>query len=157
MLSEQAREQIDNWLTKYPPEQRQSAVIPALHIVQDENKGFLTEALMDEVADYLGVPRIAVYEVATFYSLFDLSPVGRYKIYVCTSISCFLCGCNKIIDHLKKRLQIDFEQTTPDGKFTLKKSGCLAACSNAPAMQVNGKYYENLTEEKIDQILSALE
>lgn len=157
MLSEKTREHIEHWLTKYPSDQRQSAVIPALHIVQDENNGFLTEPLMNEVADYLGMPRIAVYEVATFYSLFNLSPVGRHIIQVCTNLSCMLCNCQGIVDHLKKRLHIDFGQTTTDGKFTLKKAECLAACTTAPVMEINGIYYEKLTEEKIDQILAGLE
>jgi NADH-quinone oxidoreductase subunit E len=157
MLSKKAQEHIDHWLAKYPPDQRQSAVIPALHIVQDENNGFLTEALMNEVADYLGMPRIAVYEVATFYSLFNLSPVGRHIIHVCTNLSCMLCDCQSIVGHLKKRLDIDFGQTTADGKFTLKKAECLAACTMAPVMEINGIYYEKLTEEKVDQILGSLE
>lgn len=157
MLSEKTRQQIDHWVKKYPPEQKQSAVIAALHIVQDENGGWLTEALIHQVADYLNMPQIAVYEVATFYSMFDLAPVGRHKIAVCTSISCMLCGSDKIVSHLKKRLGVDFEQTTADGKFTLKKAECLAACATAPVMQIDCHYYENLTEEKVDHILDALE
>ena len=157
MLSEKAQKQIDQWLVKYPADQKQSAVIPALHIVQDENGGWLTEALMNDVADYLGMPHIAVYEVATFYSMFELEPVGRHKISICTNISCMLRDSQKMVDHLKKRLGIDFEQTTPDGKFTLKKAECLAACATAPVMQINRKYYENLTEEAIDHILTSLE
>lgn len=157
MLSESVRKQIDHWLTKYPPDQKQSAVIPALHIVQDENQGWLTEELMDAVADYLGVPYIAVYEVATFYSMFDLKPVGRHKIWVCTNISCMLCGSQKIVDHIKARLGIELGQTTADGKFTFRKAECLAACANAPAMQIDRKYYEDLTEEKVDHILESLE
>lgn len=157
MLSEKAKAHIDHWLTKYPSDQKQSAVIGALHYVQDENNGYLTEDLLNEVADYLGMPRIAVYEVATFYCMFDLKPVGRYKINVCTNVSCMLCDCQKIVDHLKHKLQINFGETTSDGKFTLKNAECLAACANAPVMQVNGKYYENLTEEKVNQILETLE
>lgn len=157
MLSEKAKAHIDHWLTKYPSDQKQSAVIGALHVVQDENNGYLTEDLLNEVADYLDMPRIAIYEVATFYCMFDLTPVGRYKINVCTNISCMLCDCQKIVDHLKQKLQINFGETTSDGKFTLKNAECLAACANAPVMQVNGKYYENLTEEKVNQILETLE
>lgn len=157
MLSENARKEIDHWLKKYPADRKQSAVIPALHIVQDENSGWLTEELMNDVADYLEMPKVAVYEVATFYSMFDLKPVGRHKIWVCTSISCMLRDSQKIVDHLKKRLGIDFNQTTPDGKFTLRKAECLAACSTAPAMQIDRTYYENLTEETVDHILDSLE
>jgi NADH-quinone oxidoreductase subunit E len=157
MLSEQTRKQIDHWISKYPPEQKQSAVLPALRIAQDENGGWLREDLLNAVADYLEMPRIAVYEVATFYSLYDLEPVGRHKIWVCVNISCMLCGSDKIVDHLKKRLGVDFGQTTADGKFTLKKAECLAACANAPAMQIDRQYYENLTTEKIDHILDAME
>lgn len=157
MLSEKSQKQINQWLVKYPPDQKQSAVIPALHIVQDENGGWLTEALMNDVADYLGMPHIAVYEVATFYSMFELEPVGRYKISICTNISCMLRDSQKMVAHLKKRLGIDFEQTTADGKFTLKKAECLAACATAPVMQINRTYYENLTEEAIDHILTSLE
>lgn len=157
MLSKTARKHIDQWLVKYPPDQKQSAVLPALHIVQDENGGWLTEELMNDIADYLGMPKIAVYEVATFYSMFDLKPMGRHKVSVCTNISCMLRDSQKIVDHLKKRLGIDFEQTTADGKFTLKKAECLAACATAPVMQIGRKYYENLTEETVDQILDSLE
>jgi len=157
MLSEITRKHIDQWLVKYPPDQKQSAVLPALHIVQDENGGWLTEELMNDIADYLGMPRIAVYEVATFYSMFDLKPMGRHKVSVCTNVSCMLRDSQKIVDHLKKRLGIDFEQTTADGKFTLKKAECLAACATAPVMQIGRKYYENLTEETVDQILDSLE
>lgn len=157
MLSEQTRQQIDHWLTKYPPDQKQSAVIPALHIVQAENGGWLTESLLDAVADYLMMPKIAVYEVANFYSLFDLKKVGRHKIWICTNISCMLRDSHKIVDHIQQRLGIDFGQTTTDGKFTLKKAECLAACTTAPVMRVNDTYYENLTEAKVDEILATLE
>lgn len=157
ILSESAIKQIDHWLAKYPPEQRQSALLPALHIVQDENGGWLTEALMEAVADYLGIPRITAFEVATFYSMYELKPVGKHKICVCTSISCMLRGSHEIEEHLKKRLNINFGETTPDGKFTLKEVECLAACKNAPAMMINKDYYENLSPEKIDQILNDLE
>lgn len=157
LLSEKARKAIDRWVTQYPADQKQSAVLSALHIVQDENGGWLTEELMNAVADYLGMPRIAVYEVATFYTLYDLEPVGRHKISVCTNISCMLAGCHKIVDHLQKRLGIGFGQTTPDGKFTLKEVECLAACVNAPMFQIDRQYHENLTPDKVDEILASLE
>jgi NADH-quinone oxidoreductase subunit E len=157
VLSVQTRTQIDAWLAKFPPEQKRSALLPALHIVQDENRGFLTEALMDAVAAYLELPRIAVLEVATFYSMYELKPVGRHKISVCTNISCMLRGSKDVMKHIEQRLNIKTGETTPDQKFTLKEAECLAACGGAPMMQIDRTYYENLTPEKIDSILVGLE
>lgn len=156
ILSLKTKEMIDQWLTKYPPNQRQSAVLYALKIVQEDNNGWLTEPLMDAVAAYLGMPKIAVYEVASFYSMFELKPVGKHKISVCTNISCMLCESDKIVEHLKRRLGIDFGETTPDGLFTLKEVECLAACGGAPAIQINTAYHEKVTPDKIDIILDAL-
>jgi len=158
LLSQAARKEIDHWVAKYPLEQKKSAVISALTIVQEENGGFLTTELMDAVASYLDMPKIAVYEVATFYSMFDLEPVGRNKIAVCNNISCMLCGGDNIISHIEKRLGIKVGETTADGRVTLKREEeCLAACSSAPMMAVNGHYHENLTLEKVDAILDGLE
>lgn len=157
MLSESTRHEIDQWLKKYPATQKRSAVISALHIVQAENGGWLTNELMDAVADYLELPKIAVYEVATFYTMYDLKPVGRHKINVCTNVSCMLSGSADVIDHLEKRLQIKVGETTPDQKFTLREVECLAACVGAPMMCVNKTYHEHLTPEKIDAILDELE
>lgn len=156
-LSKESREKIDHWLTKYPPDQKQSAVIPALFILQEENGGHLTTPLMDALAQYLSMPKIAVYEVATFYSMFELEPKGRHKICVCTNVSCMLCGSDKIVAYLKEKLNIGFGETTNDGKFSLKEVECLAACGGAPMMQIGKHYYENLTPEKIDTILDGLE
>lgn len=156
-LSQAARTEIDKWTKKYPPEQKQSAVIAALTFVQEENGGYLTTPLMDAVAAYLGMPKIAVYEVATFYSMFELKSVGKYKICVCTNISCMLCGSDEVVDYLKSKLKIEVGETTPDGKFTLKSVECLAACCNAPVMQIGRDYHENLTPLKIDKILASLE
>lgn len=156
-LSAQARSEIDKWIAKYPEDQKQSAVLASLQIVQKENGGWLTDELLEAVADYLAMPKIAVFEVATFYSLYDLQPVGRHKIYLCTNISCMLAGCEKIEHHLKQRLGINFNETTADGKFTLKEAECLAACVGAPMMQIDDKYYENLTPEKIDEILATVD
>lgn len=156
ILSAKARQEIDKWLLKFPENQRQSAVIAALTIVQEENNGFLTTDLMKAVAAYLKMPVIAVCEVATFYSLFELSPVGRHKINLCTNVSCMLRGSETIANHLHKKLGIGFGETTADNRFTLKEVECLAACGGAPAMQIGSKYYENLTPEKIDAILEAL-
>lgn len=156
-LSTYARTEIDRWLMRYPSDQKRSGVMQALTIVQEENGGWLTEPLMDAVADYLGLPRIAVYEVATFYTMYNLKPVGRHIINVCTNISCMLNGSQKIVDHLKKRLEINSNETTPDGKFTLREVECLAACAAAPMCQIGKKYYENLTPEKVDAIIAELE
>ncbi len=148
---------IDKILAKFPANQRRSAVISALMLVQKNNKGWLTIELMDQVAEYLGVAKIAVYEVASFYSMFELNPVGRHKISVCTNISCMLRGSDQILDHLCEKLRINVNQNTPDNKFTLKAVECLAACGGAPMMQVGEVYHENLTPEKVDQILARLE
>jgi len=156
-LSQASKALIDQWLTKFPPERRQSGVIYALKVVQAENGGWLTEPLMDAVADYLGMPKIAVYEVASFYSLFDLKPVGKHKISICTNIVCMLRDCDTIVDHLKNKLSIDFGETTQDGRFTLKEVECLCACGGAPVMRIGEHYYENLTPEKVDSILADLE
>lgn len=156
-LSQQARAHIDAWLQKYPKDQKQSAIIAALTFVQNENGGFLTNDLIEAVASYLGMPKIAAFEVATFYSMFELKPVGRHKLCVCTNISCMLSGSNDIVKHLKSKLGIEFGQTTADGKFTLKAVECLAACCGAPAMQIGDDYYENLNPQKIDEILASKE
>ena len=148
------REQIDQWLLRYPPEQRRSGVFEALRLVQERNGGSLTVDLMNAVADYLGIPHIAVYEVATFYSLYFLQPVGKHIVDICTNISCALNGAEEILAHCKKRLGIDLNETTADGKFTLREVECLGACVGAPACQVGKKYYENLTTEKMDEILN---
>jgi NADH-quinone oxidoreductase subunit E len=156
-LSESVRTKIDNWMKRYPADQKRSAVIEALRYAQEENNNWLSEPLMDAVADYLGMAKIAVYEVATFYTMFNLKPVGQHLIEVCTNISCMLSGCDKIVNHLKKRLQIDFNETTEDGKFTLREAECLAACAAAPMFQIGKKYYEHLTPEKVNTILDELE
>jgi NADH-quinone oxidoreductase subunit E len=156
-LSKRVREQIDEWLKKFPAQQKKSAVLYALRVVQEENEGWLTTDLMNAVAEYLAIPPISVYEVATFYSMYDLKPVGRHKIKVCTSISCMLRGSDKIILHLRNRFGIDVGNTTPDGLFTLKEAECLAACGNAPVLQIDDRdYFENITPEKIDVILDGI-
>jgi len=147
----------EDWLKRFPKNQRRSAVIEILKFVQKENGGYLNEKLIGDVADYLGIPKIFAYEVATFYSMFDLNKVGRYKICFCVSISCMLCGSDDLVSYVKKKLGIDFDETTADGKFTLKKVECLAACGGAPVVLIGEKYYENLTVESIDSILSNLE
>lgn len=158
LIKSETQAEIDRWLKKYPDDQKQSALLQALMFVQRDNGGWLSEEHLNAVADYLELPRIAVYEVATFYDMYDLKPVGKNKIDVCTNISCKLCGCGKIVSHLEKRLGIKIGETTADGRYTLKGVECLAACAGAPMMQVNDlEYHEHLTPEKVDQILDRLE
>jgi len=157
LLSEESRAAIDRWIAKYPPEQKQSAVMGALSVVQEANGGSLTTELMDAVADYLEMQPIAVYEVATFYSMYELKPVGRHKLCVCTNVSCMLRGSDDIVAHLKNKLGIDFKETTADKKFSLKEVECLGACGGSPMMQIGREYYENLTPEKLDEILAKLD
>jgi len=156
MLSPESIAKIEYELTKYPADRRQAAVIAALHIAQEE-KGWLSQDTIAYVADYLGIPAIAALEVATFYSMFQLEPLGKYKITVCTNISCMLRDSDVIVDHLNKCLGIGFNQTTPDGKFTLKEGECMGACGGAPLFHINNtKMYEYLTPAKIDEILEGL-
>ena len=157
LLSEETRAAIDHWLAKYPPDQKQSAVMGALAVVQEANGGWLTTKLMDAVADYLDMPPIAVYEVATFYSMYELKPVGEHKLCVCTNVSCMLRGSEDIVAHLEKKLGIKFGETTADKKFTLKEVECLGACGGAPMMQLGREYHEHLTPERVDDILAKLD
>ncbi|NQY26706.1 MAG: NADH-quinone oxidoreductase subunit NuoE [Piscirickettsiaceae bacterium] len=150
------RQQLDDWIAKYPSGQSQSAVIPGLHLLQDENGGWLSKDIMDALAVYLSMPAISVYEVATFYSMYDLKPVGRHKINVCTNISCMLNGSEEIVQHLKKRLGVGFGETTEDGQYTLKEVECLGACCGAPMLQLDRDYHEHLTTDKIDKILDGI-
>ena len=158
ILSEHARHEIDHWLTKFPPDQKRSAVLAALREVQHENHGYLTVELMDAVAQYLGLEPIDVYEVATFYSMFETKPVGRHSVSVCTNISCMLRGADEIVSHVEKKLGVKLGESTPDGKFYLKpEEECLAGCCGAPMMQVDHIYHEHLTPARVDQILDALD
>jgi NADH-quinone oxidoreductase subunit E len=155
MLSKESLDQVKREVAKYPPERKSSAVMAALRIAQEEH-GWLSVPLMDYVAELLGMRPIQVYEVASFYSMYDLKPVGRHKICICTNISCMLCGSDVIVKHLEKRLGIKLGETTPDGKVTIKEVECLAACGGAPMFQIGKTYYENLTPEKVDRILEGL-
>jgi len=157
LLSAESLAEIDKWVAKYPADQKQSACMAALRIVQDANGGYLTETLMDAVADYLDMPRISVYEVATFYTMYELKPVGKHKICICTNISCLLCGSDEVVAHFKERLGIGLGETTEDGRITLKEVECLGACVGAPMLQIGDTYYEDLTPEKIDEILDQLD
>ncbi|EHQ52432.1 MULTISPECIES: NADH-quinone oxidoreductase subunit NuoE [Ectothiorhodospira] len=157
LLNAHLREEIDQWLARYPEDRRRSAVLGALRAVQHE-QGHLSTEMMDAVAEYIGMPEIAVYEVASFYSMFELEPVGRHSISVCTNVSCMLRGADKILDHVENKLGIKLGESTPDGRFFLKKEEeCLAGCCGAPMMQVNHVYHEHLTPEKVDEILDKLE
>jgi NADH-quinone oxidoreductase subunit E len=154
MLNEHTRHEIDRWLAKFPPDQRRSAVLAALRATQHQNHGFLTTELMDAVAAYLGLPPIQVYEVASFYSMFETKPAGRVHVSVCTNISCMLCGADRIVAAVERHLGIKTGESTPDGKFYLKREEeCLAACNNAPMMMVDHVYHENLTPESAIKVL----
>jgi NADH-quinone oxidoreductase subunit E len=157
MLSQESLNQIDREIAKYPPEQRQSAVMAALRIAQVERR-WLRKELIEFVASYLGMPAIAAYEVASFYNMYDLDPVGRHKITVCTNLPCALSGGVHAANYVKQKLGIDFNQTTPDGKFTLKEGECMGACGDAPVLLVNNHHMCSwMTTEKIDQLLADLD
>jgi NADH-quinone oxidoreductase subunit E len=153
VLSPDSLMKIDRAVAKYPPERKDSAVMAALVIAQDE-KGWLSTETMDFVAHYLGMPPIAVYEVASFYTMYDLKPVGKHKVTICTNLPCALQGANVAADHLKKKLGIGFNETTADGKFTLKEGECMGACGDAPVLIVNNKKMLcAMTPEKLDDFL----
>jgi len=157
-LSTHTREEIDRWVAKFPQGRQRSAVIAALHIVQHENEGYLTADSMNAVAEYLDLPRVQVYEVASFYSMFETEPVGRHCVSVCTNVSCMLRGSDEIVAHIETKLGIRQGQSTDDGRIFLKvEEECLAACTGAPMMMVNHRFYENLTPAMVDDILDALE
>lgn len=157
MLSPEALAMIDREIAKYPPDQKQSAVMSALRIAQQE-KGWLSNETVEFVAQYLGMPPIAVYEVASFYTMYNLQPVGKYKITICTNLPCALTNANVIANHLKEKLGIGFNETTADGKFTLKEGECFGACGDAPVFLVNNKKMCSfMTPEKVDRFLGELD
>ena len=156
VLSPESLARIEKAIAKYPAEQRQSAVMAALTIAQSE-KGWLSTETMDFVAQYLGMPPIAVYEVASFYAMYDLRPVGRHKITICTNLPCALSGATIAADHLKKKLGVGFGETTPDGQFTLKEGECLGACGDAPVCLHNDKTMVSfMTPDKLDSWIEEL-
>ena len=156
LLSEQAYKKIDREVAKFPPEQKQSAVMSALAIGQDE-LGWLSPELMREIADYLDMPAIAVQEVATFYTMYNVNPVGKFKITVCTNLPCALSGGEKAAQYLKHKLGIDYRETTADGQFTLNEGECMGACGDAPVMLVNNKRMcSSMSNDKIDGLLGEL-
>lgn len=157
LLSKHARDVIDEWVKKYPEGRQRSAIFAGLREAQHENNGYLTVPLMDAVADYLKLEPIKVYEVASFYSMFETKFVGRHSISVCTNISCMLRGADDIVGHLEKKLGIKTGESTKDGRVYLKcEEECLAACAGAPMLMVDHRYHENLTTEKVDKILEEL-
>lgn len=157
-LSQHVKDEIERWKARFPEERRRSAVLGALHAVQHENGGYLTPDLMDCVAEYLDLTKAEVYEVANFYSMFQTVPVGRNEVSICTNISCMLRGADDIVEQVEERLGIRLGESTPDGRIFLKREEeCLAACCGAPMMMVNHRYHENLTPEKVDEILDELE
>src|SRR5919204_5475935 len=156
MLSLDSLRKIDREVAKYPPDQKRSAVMSALIIAQDE-KGWLSTETMDDVAQYLGMPPVAVYEVASFYTMYNLKPTGKYKLTLCTCLPCGLQGALAAGDHLREKLGIDFNETTPDGRFSLKEGECMGACAMAPVLLVNNKkMHDYMTNEKLDRLLESL-
>ena len=156
-LSRHVKAEIDRWTAIFPPDRKQSAVLAALREAQHDNKGYLTRELMDAVADYLEMPRIAVYEVGSFYSMLETEPCGRHSVSVCTNISCMLRGAEDIVAHIEDKLGIKVGESTGDKRIYLKQEEeCLAACCGAPMMMVDHKYYENLSPEIVDQVLDGL-
>ncbi|MEM1262705.1 MAG: NADH-quinone oxidoreductase subunit NuoE [Pseudomonadota bacterium] len=157
-LNDHLREAIDHWLQRFPEDQKRSAIIGALHAAQHENHGYVTVEQMDAIAAYLDLEPIKVYEVASFYSMFETKRVGRHSVSICTNVSCMLRGAEELVQHVEKRLGIETGDSTADGRIYLKKEEeCLAACCGAPMMMVDHVYHEDLTVDKIDAILDALE
>jgi len=156
LLSEQAYQKIDRELAKFPADQRQSAIMASLAIAQEE-KGWLSPEVLEDVAKYIGVPPIAVQEVATFYNMFDIKPVGKHKIAVCTNLPCALRDGEKAGEYLKRKLGVDYRETTPDGLFTLVEGECMGACGDSPVLIVNNKHMcVRMTEEKLDALVQGL-
>ena len=158
ILTAHTIEEIDDWVSRYPEEQKRSALLGALRAAQHQNNGFLTTELMDAIAEYLELDKIAVYEVASFYSMYELEPVAKHNVAICTNISCMLMGSDKVVDYIENKLGIKVGESTEDGRIYLKQEEeCLAACASGPMMQVDHVYHEKLTPEKIDEILDALD
>mgnify|MGYP001787577657 CR=1 FL=1 len=157
-LSEHVREELDHWIGRFPEGRQRSAVIAGLRAAQHENDGYLTPELIEAVAEYLDLPSIQVYEIATFYSMFETRPVGRHSVSVCTNVSCMLRGAEELVAHIENKLAIRTGESTPDGRIFLKREEeCLAACCGAPMMMVDHRYFENLTTADVDHILDELE
>ena len=157
VLSEHTRHEIDEWIGRFPTGKQRSAVLSALRFTQEQNNGYLTPELMDGVAEYLKLPPVQVYEVATFYSMFETHACGRHHVSICTNISCMLNGAEDLVKHCEKKLGIKLGESTPDGRIFLKQEEeCLAACTGAPMMMVDHVFHEYLTPEKVDKVLDEL-
>jgi NADH-quinone oxidoreductase subunit E len=157
LLAEHTRHEIDEWVARFPEGRQRSAVLSALRFAQEQNQGFLTPDLMDAVAEYLKLPPIHVYEVASFYSMFETHPCGRHHVSVCTNISCMLNGSDDIVAYIEQKLGIATGESTADGRIFLKREEeCLAACTGAPMMMVDHVYHEYLTPAKVDEVLDKL-
>ena len=157
LLSEHTRQEIDAWVAKFPPGRQRSAVLSALRLAQEQNEGYLTPELLTAVAEYLNLPPVQVYEVASFYSMYELHPCGRHHVSICTNISCLLRGAEELVAHAEKKLGIKLGESTPDRRVFLKREEeCLAACTGAPMMMVDHVFHEHLTPEKVDRILDDL-
>lgn len=157
LLSEHTRQEIDHWVAKFPPGRQRSACIAALRAAQEQNNGYLTAELMDAIAEYLKLAPIQVYEVASFYSMFETHPCGRHHVSICTNISCMLNGAEELLAHAQQKLGISLNESTADGRIFLKREEeCLAACTGAPMMMVDHVFHENLTTEALDKILDEL-
>lgn len=157
LFTPEVRAEIDRHIAKYPAEWKQSAVMPALTLVQDWNGGWLSRELMDEVAAYLDLPAVAVYEVATFYGMYDLEPTAKTKVCICNSVSCLLNGSEELMEHVERKYGVKPGETTADGRFTFKEVECLGACRHAPAVSVGKTYHENLSAEALDKLIEGLE
>lgn len=157
LLTEHTRHEIDGWVARFPEGKQRSAVLSALRFAQEQNDGFLTPDLMDAVAEYLSLPPIQVYEVASFYSMFETHRCGRHHVSVCTNISCMLNGSDQVVAYIEKKLGIKTGESTPDGRIFLKQEEeCLAACTGAPMMMVDHHFHEYLTPESIDRVIDEL-
>lgn len=157
LLSASVRDHIDHWVAKFPVDKKQSALLPALLAAQEANENYLSKELIEAVANYLQIPVSAAQEVAEFYDMYNLKPVGKTKIDICTNISCMLRGSKEVVKHFEKRCNTKLGSTSDDGKYTLKEVECLGACANAPMCMIGNDYHENLTEEKINQLVDEME
>ena len=158
LLNEETRSSIDHWAAKFPPDKKRSALIQGMLAAQKQNGGWVSRDMIEAVADYLELPPVWAYEVASFYSMIDEKPVGRHKVNICTNISCWLNGAEELVEHVENKLGIKLGETTSDERITLVvEEECLAACCGAPMMVVDGHYHENLDTDKIDEILDGLD
>ncbi|MBF0176737.1 MAG: NADH-quinone oxidoreductase subunit NuoE [Magnetococcales bacterium] len=155
-FSPAALREVETIYARYPAEYRRSALLPILHLAQREFGGWLSREALAYVAELTGIPPVRVNEVATFYTMYNLRPVGRYHVQVCTNISCWLCGSDAVVKALQERLQLGWGETSVDGRFTLSEVECLGACVNAPAVQINDDYHEDLTPDKVAEIIDRL-